>query len=313
MKFLTGLFYAVTATAIAAAKPDVRFRLVDPPPKLAQTVKTRYVRVNGDKLAYRRFGAKSVALPVVFLPNFRASMDIADPLLFNYIAESREVILFDNAGVGHSEGVVADSIAKQGDTAADFLAAIGVKKVNVFGFSMGGGVAQHVGINYPELVEKLVLAGSIIGNGAGTQEVAPGTFEKARQPEVPLEDILSLFFYPSETSEAAGIAWITRASERQVKGENRTASIQEPGTSSHLKAIIDFTQNSTYFDQIKTIKTPVLVTNGKTDVLAPTINSFLLQQQLPNAQLHLYPDSGHGHLFQFPKQWVESLVYFLDA
>ncbi|KAH8663237.1 Alpha/Beta hydrolase protein [Ilyonectria robusta] len=313
MKLFASLFFAITAaTAFATPKPDLRHSLVDPPPQLAQVAKTRYVNVNGDKIAYRRFGVKS-DVPVIFLANFRASMDIADPLLFNYIAESREVILFDNAGVGHSGGVVADSIAKQGDTAAAFLAAIGVKKVNVLGFSMGGGVAQHVGINYPNLVKKLVLAGSIVGNGTGTVEAKPEVFEMARQPDVPLEDALKLFFYPSETSSAAGTAWANRIFERQVKGENRTGSIQEPGTSSHLKAIFDFTRNSTYFEQVKTIQVPVLVTNGKTDVLAPTVNSFLLQQQLPYAYAHIYPDSGHGHLFQFPKAYVESLLQFWES
>jgi pimeloyl-ACP methyl ester carboxylesterase len=240
-------------------------------------------------------------------------MDIADPSLFNYIAQFRPVILFDNAGVGHSTGEVADSIATQGDTAVAFLKAIRVTKVNLLGFSMGGGVAQHIAINYPELVEKAVIAGSIVGNGPGIELATDATFDIARQPAVPQEQGLGLFFYPSNTSTAAAIDYTSRITERNVPGENRTNQVQEPGTSRHLKAILDFTRNSTYLEQAKRIKTPLFITSGTLDVLAPSSGDFVLQQRVPGSYLQIFPDSGHGHLFQFPKTFSELMQKFLGA
>jgi pimeloyl-ACP methyl ester carboxylesterase len=279
---------------------------------LVQVVPTKYVDVNGDQIAYRVFGAKS-GNPVIFLANFRATMDIADPLLFNYIAQFRPVILFDNAGVGHSTGEIGDSIAAQGDTAVAFLKAIKVKKVNLLGFSMGGGVAQHIAINYPDLVEKAVIAGSIVGNGPGIELATDATFAIARQPVVPQDQGLGLFFYPSNTSTAAAIDYANRITERNVPGENKTNQVQEPGTSRHLKAILDFTRNSTYLEQAKNIKAPLFITSGTRDVLAPSSGDFVLQQKVPGSYLQVFPDSGHGHLFQFPKAFSELVQEFLGA
>ncbi|KAH7073096.1 Alpha/Beta hydrolase protein [Paraphoma chrysanthemicola] len=318
MKWFTS-FTAVIGVSGVAAFPAAlaangcrAVALIDPPLKLTQVAPTKYVDVNGSRIAYRLFGSKK-GNPVIFLANFRATMDIADPLLFNYIAQFRPVILFDNAGVGHSTGEIGDSIATQGDTAVAFLEAIGVKKVNLLGFSMGGGVAQHIAINYPNLVEKAVIAGSIIGNGPGIELATDATFDIARQPTVSLEQGLGLFFYPSNTSTAAAIDYASRITERNVPGENRTNQVQEPGTSRHLKAILDFTRNSTYLVQAKNIKAPLFITSGTLDVLAPSSGDFVLQQKVPGSYLQVFPDSGHGHLFQFPKAFSELVQEFLGA
>ncbi|KNG46392.1 Alpha beta fold family [Stemphylium lycopersici] len=233
MKWFTTLTAIVGASTVAAfpSRPAISscrsVALLDPPPKLTQFAPTHYVSVNNSQIAYRIFGAKH-GNPVIFLANFRATMDIADPLLFNYIAQFRPVILFDNAGVGHSTGEIGDSIAAQGDTAAAFLRAINVDKVNLLGFSMGGGVAQHIAINYPDMVEKAVIAGSIVGNGPGIELATDATFAIARQPEVPQEQGIGLFFYPSNTSTAAAIDYAARITERNVPGENKTNQVQEP-------------------------------------------------------------------------------------
>ncbi|KAM5341931.1 hypothetical protein ACJ41O_014962 [Fusarium nematophilum] len=319
MKLSTALFASFAATTLAAPSiPGVyhpsafdRDIYANPPPRLAQTVRTRYIDVNGIKIAYRQFG-KPCALPLVYFCNFRSTMDITDPLLFNYIALTRQVILFDNVGVGHSEGVIPDTIDAMATSAANFLAALGIQKTDVLGFSMGGGVAQRFAERFPEVTNKVVLAGSIAGKGPGTVETEPAVFEVARG-NVTVEQLLGLFFYPSETSAAAGVDYATRLFERQIPGENRTDSVEEPGTTAQLNAILEFTRNSSNIDNLQNIKGPVLVSNGKTDVLAPTVNSFIMQQHLLDAELHIYPDSGHGHLFQFPQAYARSLQVFLDG
>ncbi|KAF2844426.1 hypothetical protein T440DRAFT_484188 [Plenodomus tracheiphilus IPT5] len=208
-------------------------------PGLAQVVPTKYVNVNGAKIAYRRFGSKK-GNPVVFLPQFRGTMDIADPLLFNYIAQFRPVVLFDNAGVGHSTGEVGDSVAR---------------------------ATLRRGLRYCQQAQRFFRRDS------------------------------KLVFYPSNTSTAAGIAWGGRISERNVTGETKTSFVQEPGTSRHRKAIVDFTRNSTYLEQAKKIRSPFLITSGTIDVLAPTTGDFYLQQN------HSLRSSAY-----FPRLWPRTLV-----
>lgn len=287
--------------------------LVDPPAPLAQTVETKYVDVNGTKLAYRRFG-KVGGTPIVYFNHLRGTMDVTDPLLFNYIAQFREVILFDNSGIGHSEGNVSLTTESMGDNGVGLLKALGVKKVVPFGFSMGGGVAQYVSWQYPELVEKAVFSGTQSGIGPGVEVGDPKVFEVAAIPGEPTEETMAyLFFSTTETSLAAAKDWFKRRTDRRVKGETLSGSVLEPGATAQLTAISAFTADQGNFARLQDIKVPVLVTNGKNDIMAPTVNSFILQQQLPYAYLHLYPDSGHGHLFQFPKAYAQALKEFLEV
>ncbi|KAJ4132314.1 hypothetical protein NW754_015129 [Fusarium falciforme] len=269
--------------------------LVDPPAPLAQNARTEFVSLNGTKLAYRRFGKRG-GNPVLYFNHLRAAMDVTDPLLFNYIAQYREVILFDNIGVGHSEGEVSTSVEQMGNNAVALVNALDLDKVVAFGFSLGGGVAQYVSLTYPDLVEKAVFSGTQPGIGPNVTAGPPEVFTIASEEGEPTEKaMLKLFFETTETSLAAGRDWFKRRTDRR------------------LKAISDFTADPSNFGKLKDIKVPVLVTNGKNDIMAPTINSFILQQELPNGTLHVYPDSGHGHLFQFPKQYAQALQQFLDG
>lgn len=278
----------------------------------AQTAPTKFANVNGVKIAYRRFG-KPARFPLVYLAHFRASMDVTDPLLMNIIAEKREVILLDNLGVGHSGGSVPDSIPEMGDVVASLLKAIAISKADILGFSMGGGTAQYLGMKYPDLVNKLVLAGTQSGMGEGVVLPPKEVMDGAGNDAQPTEDEFNfLFFYPSETSLALGRKWFRRIHERQVPGEKRTGFVDGPGIKAMLTAIFKSASDPLFYDGLSGVEAPVLVTNGHTDVMAPTPNSFLLQQKLPNAQLHLYPNSGHGHLFQYPELYGKHLSLFLD-
>ncbi|KAH7109537.1 Alpha/Beta hydrolase protein [Dactylonectria macrodidyma] len=285
------------------------------PRHLAQVAPTKFIAVNGTQLAYRHFGRPS-KIPLLFITHFRGSMDVLDPLLINAIAHNREVILFDNAGIGHSEGTVPDSIQAMAATTVDFLAAIKVPKADIFGFSMGGMVAQYIAMAYPQVLNKLVLGGIRPGYGPGVVQTAP---DAASGPgggpgDQPTEDyMLGIFFFPSETSRAAGRQWWHRIFERQVKGEERKEFLVGAGVGAQLTAITSFASDSQLYDRLSDITRPVLVSNGKDDVLMGTPNSFVLQQQLANAQLHLYPDSGHGHVFQFPLAYAKQLELFLKG
>ncbi|GJC90317.1 putative aminoacrylate hydrolase RutD [Colletotrichum liriopes] len=278
-----------------------------------QTVKTQNVAIDGLRVAYRRFGAKST-FPLLYINHLRGSMDTLDPLLFNLIAQNREVIVYDSFGIGHSEGTVPTSTEDMASIAAKLLAALGVSKADVIGFSMGGGVAQILAWDHPQLVNKLVLAGTQPAVGEGVVMPPREVLESAgtANDEPPTkEEMFNLFFYPSDSSLALGEAWWKRIHERKVNGEERKEYLVGPGAQAQLNAIFSFTVNTGNFERLKDIKATTLVTNGHTDIMSPTSNSFTLQQNLHNAQLIIYPDAGHGHLFQVPEIYAHHLEMFL--
>ncbi|KAH7063832.1 Alpha/Beta hydrolase protein [Paraphoma chrysanthemicola] len=277
----------------------------------AQTVPTKYASVKGIQLAYRRFG-KASNFPLLYLTHFRGTMDLIDPLLLNSIAKNREVILLDSAGTGHSQGTIEPTFAETANTINDFLDAISVPKVDILGFSLGGMVAQVIAVAHPHILNKLVLAGTQSSYTQGLVFSSPEVFEVANGVSPSEDDMLKLFFYSSDSSRALGRAWWARLEERHVSGESRTLLVDQAGGGVQQAAIGQFVSDATFFDKLKEIKVPVLVTNGKDDIMTPTTNSFILQQQLQDVELHIFPDSGHGHLYQFPEKYAELLELFLD-
>ncbi|EUC32190.1 hypothetical protein COCCADRAFT_99349 [Bipolaris zeicola 26-R-13] len=276
----------------------------------AQTVPTHYIDVKDTTLAYRRFGAPS-PFPLLWITHFRGTMDLIDPLLLNSIATTRSLILLDNAGCGHSSGTIQPTIGGAAATIADFLSAINVPKVDVLGFSMGGFTAQVLTLEYPHLVRKLVLAGTQSAYTTGFVAPDPNIMIKASQPNPTLDTMLDLFFYPSETSRALGEAWWHRLPERHVDGEQRTTFVDEAGTQVQNAAIAAFVSDAAFFQRMEQLDKEVLVTNGKTDVMTPTPNSWLMQQRMKKAELCIFKDSGHGHLYQFPEKYARVLDLFL--
>ena len=282
---------------------------------LAQTAETKFVDLNNTRIAYRHFGKPSKN-PLVFVTHYRGSMDTLDPLLVNTIAENREIILVDNAGIGHSGGSVPDTLDSMAATVVNFLAAIHVPKADILGFSMGGMISQIIAMDYPQVVNKLVLAGARPGYGPDVFQTAPDAGmgpggEPDRQPTE--EYMLGIFFYPSNTSRSQGNLWWNRIHERQVEGEMRKDFLVGAGVAAQITAMTAFASDPQRYAQLANVTVPVLVTNGKDDILMGTGNSFVLQQRLPDAQLHLYPDSAHGHLFQSPVKYVEELERFLNC
>ncbi|KAJ4982584.1 2-hydroxy-6-oxononadienedioate/2-hydroxy-6-oxononatrienedioate hydrolase [Stagonosporopsis vannaccii] len=277
----------------------------------AQTAPTQYAFVGNVKLAYRRFG-KQHGIPLIFLTHFRGTMDLVDPLLANSIAKHREFILFDYAGCGHSEGAVDKTLQQSGLTVVNFLNTIGIAKVDILGFSLGGMVAQSIAVEHPQVVNKIILA--------GTQSSLTEGIVFADDPEVPEisaqkspteDDMMKLFFYPSESSRALGRGWWKRTQERNVDGEARSGLLNQAGGQVQQAAIGAFVSDAGFFERLKQIDIPILVTNGTNDIMTPTPNSYLLQKHLRNAELHIYPDSGHGHLYQIPISYSKQLELFL--
>lgn len=273
----------------------------------AETVETSYIEADGIRFAYRTFGKPS-DVPLVFCQRFRGTMDDWDPAFVNALAKERTVILFDSAGVGLSSGEVAETFYGTAKFAVTFIEALGLKQLDLLGFSMGGYIAQLVTLDRPDLVRRLILAGTGGGTGEGTQSGKPEVFQVAFKPVNEPEDFLYLFFEPTETSRAAGLEYLERLTRRK---DNRAPLVKPESVQAQIKGAMAWGTKSS-FDQLGEIKQPVLVANGDNDIMIPTINSYIVSQRIPNAQLIIYPDSGHGFLFQYADLFAEHVSMFLN-
>jgi len=277
-----------------------------------QTAPTQFVEANGIRFAYRRFG-KSGGVPLVFNQHFTGTMDHWDPAVTDGFADGgREVILFNNAGVSSSSGEVPTSIEGMAANAIAFIGALGLSKVDVLGFSIGGFVAQEIAGQAPLLVRKLVLVGTGPRGGEGMADLTP----KAQQIfgasyDEPDHLWLAVHFTRSAASQAAGRDFLKRF---RLRKENRDPEVNEQVAPAQLEALgkwgIRFKGS---YDYLTTIRQPTLVVNGGNDVIIYSVNSFILQQHLPNAELILYPDANHGSLYQYPELFVRHVSMFLSA
>lgn len=275
------------------------------------TVATQYTEVSGLKFAYRRFGKAGSKLPLVFFQYFTGTMDNWDPVILDQLAEEREIIIFDNKGVAGSEGEPPLTIAEIAGDACNFIDALGLKRYDILGFSMGSYVAQQVALNRPGEVNRVILVGSAPRGGEGIDTFAPevwALFEKTyNQPD---EILLDTFFLPTTTSQKAGWAYLERTRAR----EEKDAALSELVIPAQVSAIAAWGEKyDGSFDYLKQLTQPVLVVHGSRDIIFPTINAYLLQQNLPDAQLLIYPDSSHAPHFQFPEHFVQQVKLFLNT
>src|ERR1700674_5482575 len=271
------------------------------------TAPTRFGEGAGIRYAYRRFGAET-GTPLVFLQHFRGGLDNWDPLVTDLLAQGRPVIPLNNAGAASSTGETPNTIDAMSDHVAAFVNALGLPQIDLLGFSLVGYIAQSFVLRHPHLVRRLVLAGT--GPRNGEPRTNPRVSEVADNPVPVCEDFLFLFFSPSQASQAAGRVFWERRHQR--KDADPSSSIQT--MKAQQAAIMEWAEpRGERYADLKTIKQPTLVVNGNDDIMVPTINSFMLSQRIPNAQLILYPDSGHGALLQYPELFVAHMKLFLNA
>ncbi|KJC56768.1 alpha/beta hydrolase [Bradyrhizobium sp. LTSPM299] len=275
-----------------------------------QTAPTQFVEANGIRFAYRRFG-NAAGVPLLFNQHFTGTMDHWDPAVTDGFARDREMILFNNAGVSSSSGEVPTSIEKMGANAVAFIRALGLAQVDVLGFSIGGFVAQEIALQATDLVRRLVLVGTgprgVEGMATLTpeaQEIFGATYDE------PDHLWLRVHFTKSEKSQAAGHAFLGRFRRR---AENRDPEVNEKVAPAQIEAIGEWgAPRERPFEYLKSIHQPALVVNGGKDVIIYSVNSFILQQHLPSAQLILYPDANHGSQYQDPKRFVRDVSQFLS-
>src|SRR6202161_4070446 len=191
-----------------------------------QTAPTQFVEANSIRFAYRRFG-KTGGVPLVFSQHYIGTMDYWDPTVTAGFAKNREVILFNNAGVSSSSGEVPPTFADMGANAVAFIKALGVAKVDVLGFSIGGFVAQEITLAAPDLVRRLTLVGTAPRGGEGMEGGTPeGNRIFGASYDPPDHLWLSVFFTPSAASQAAGRAFLKRF---RLRAKDRDPEVNEKG------------------------------------------------------------------------------------
>jgi pimeloyl-ACP methyl ester carboxylesterase len=267
---------------------------------------TETIDVSGTSFAYRQLGPNG-GVPVIFLTHLAAVLDNWDPRVVDGIAAHHRVIAFDNRGVGASSGSTPDTIEAMAKDAVAFIRALGLEQVDLFGFSMGGMIAQVIAADEPQLVRKLILAGTGPAGGEGITKVTRIAHLDTLRGLLSLQDPKQfLFFTRTPEGRRAGEAFLARLKERS---ENRDKAISLRSYGAQLKAIHRWGKQPAV--DLSVIRQPVLVANGESDRMVPTANSVDLAQRLPDAELVVYPDAGHGGVFQYHQQFVATALEFL--
>ena len=273
------------------------------------TAENQAIQIDGDSFVYRRFGNDQTDAQAL-LQHFRGNLDSWDPALVDRLAQDREVILLDNRGVAGSTGVVPDDVTDMARDALAFIDALGLKEVDILGFSLGGYVAQELTLLRPRLVRRLVLAGTAPQGGPGLHRWSDTVFGLATTDQPTAEDLLSLFFSPSAESRAKRAEYLQRAYQRQ---EGRDAPTDLATRDAQLAAITAWgIPDASRLNRLAGITQPTLVANGDDDRMMHTENSRLLAEHLPNAELRIYLDANHGFLDQYAVQFADDIVEFLN-
>src|SRR5436190_11513289 len=272
-----------------------------------KNVPTRTITADGMEFAYRELGANNPGTPVVFLVHLAAVLDNWDPRVVDGFAAKRRVITFDNRGVGASSGSPATSIEQMAKDAITFVKALGLEQADLFGFSMGGMIAQEIALMEPQLVRRMVIAGTGPAGGEGIGKVARVTYlDMARGFLTHQDPKQFLFFTRTPGGIRAGKEFLARLNERS---QNRDKEITVTALQAQLKALRRW--GSKKPADLSTIHQPVLVANGESDRMVPSKNTHDLARRLPNSDLIIYPDAGHGGVFQFHAQFVPKTLEFL--
>ena len=273
---------------------------------------TQLLEANGHSYAYRRFG-NGPGLPLLFLQHFTGTLDNWDSAVTDPLASAREVILFDNAGIGRSSGEVPNTIAGMARHVSAFLDGLGIKTCDVLGYSLGGMVALQMVQDRPSIIRKMILVGTAPRGGEDIMHLEkPSLAKHLQDPANKGYDVLRrIFFTSSPASQSAAEAFVHRLSERK---NDRDPPSGPNVANAQIAAFREWeVAKGERFADLKSIRNPTLVVNGVRDEMIPVFNSYRLSENLPNAVLLTYPDAGHGSLFQYPQSFTTHVAAFLSS
>lgn len=269
---------------------------------------TRFVNAAGVRFAYRVIGQED-GIPLIVLNGFRGAMDDWDPALIDIIATERKVVLFDGAGIGRSNGEAPSTIAGIAEIAAAFVSALGFRHIDLLGYSMGGYAAQALTLDHPKLLRRLILAATGPGYVAGAMPDAR-IRKVATRRAYTAENVVYLLFHNSPESQAAGIEFLARL---RLRRGYRLHFVNARATAAQLAAEAAIaTPESSLLPRLAVIRQPTLVASGDRDRMIPPYQSYAMAEAISDAKLVIYPNSGHGFLFQYPQAFGWEVLQFLE-
>ena len=272
-----------------------------------KNVPTRTVKGGDVTFAYRELGSENAGVPLVCLIHLAAVLDNWDPRVIDGLATKHHVVAFDNRGIGASSGSPANSMEQMARDAITFIKAMGFKQVDLFGFSMGGMIAREIVLMEPQLIRKMIITGTGPAGGEGISKVGRITYYDMLRGFLTFQDPKQfLFFTRTPSGIRAGKEFLGRLKERT---ENRDKEITPRALLAQLKALRRW--GSKKPADLSVVGHPVFVANGDNDRMVPTKNTHDLARRLPNSELVIYPDSGHGAVFQFHADFVPKVLAFL--
>ena len=276
---------------------------------LANNALTRWADIDGMQIAYRRFGRAGRHPPLVLCHRFRATMDHWDPAFLDRLADEREVILFDSAGVGGSTGTTPASIAEMAAVAERFIRSRS-DEVDVLGWSMGGMVALMLALGAPDLVRRVVVAASTPGGIEGSRPAPARVWEVAGRPVNTADDFLYLFFPETPAGQQAGREHLARLGRRQ---EEPLPPVTEAAVRAQFQALQTLAAGDELVSRLGNIHQPVFMANGVHDIMVHAYASYAATEALPQGFCAIYPGSGHGFLFQHYRQFTRDVNTFLTS
>jgi pimeloyl-ACP methyl ester carboxylesterase len=265
---------------------------------------------NGVRYAYRRFGNSGGGVPVVLLQHFRGNLDNWDPALLDALAGEREVIAFNNVGVASTDGKTPNSVTQMACDAIIFLEALKLEEVDLLGFSLGGFVAQEIALLRPSLVRKLILAGTGPQGGPVMHGWRKDIADNARVDQAGAEQLLYIMFRHTPSSQAKGVEYLGRFMARK----DRDAPSNVATRNAQYDAVVEWgVPDHNKLQRLAAIQQPTFVGNGDDDLMCPPRLTHLMGGLIPNAEVKIYPDAGHGFLWQHHKEFGADVNAFLSA
>lgn len=266
------------------------------------------ITVNGIPFAYRDTGP-ATGVPLVLFNHWGAVLDNFDPAIIDGLAQTRRVITTDYRGIGGSGGSAPLTVGEMADDAIQLIHALGLETVDVLGFSLGGFVAQDIALKAPDLVRRLILTGTGPAGGSGIDKVGSVTWPLMLKGLLTWRDPkFYLFFTSTPNGRRSASLYLQRLKARKKnrdKGPTPSAFLRQ------LKAITAWGKQAP--QDLRRLRTPTLIVNGDNDIMVPSVNSSALAKRIPNAQLVIYEDAGHGGIFQHHADFVAKAQAFLDA
>lgn len=279
-------------------------------PTVWASTPTRRIVVGQQMFVYRDLGPDR-GVTLVLLTHLGATLDEWDPRFVDAVARDRRVVAVDLPGVGGSTGRVPDTITAMSEAVEAFATSLGLPRFDLLGFSLGGFIAQQVALGAPNLVRRLVLAGTGPSGGAGIDHPAGGTYiywDMLRAFLARTDAKEFLFFPRTRTGKAAARVYLARLRERIMDRDDPIAVSSFRRQISVIRAWGQATPQD-----LSRISAPTLIANGDHDRMVPTALSRDLHARIPGSTLIIYPGSGHGGVFQYVDEFAAAVRSHLDA